>query len=75
MKIIKTRIKDLMVIKQDSFNDKRGFLRITHNEKILKKKSLYLNIAQILKKMLYEDFIFNINFYRLNMSMLLRVKF
>ena len=40
MKIIKTRIKDLMVIKQDSFNDKRGFLRITHNEKILKKKKV-----------------------------------
>ena len=38
MKIINTKIKGLIVVKQNNFKDKRGSLRITHNENILKKK-------------------------------------
>ena len=75
MKIITTKIKGLIVVKQNNFKDQRGSLRITHNENILKKKNLFLNIVRLQKKMHCEDFIFRINFYRLNMSMLLRVKF
>ena len=39
MQIINTKFKDLKIIKQDSFKDKRGFLRVTHNQKIIKKKN------------------------------------
>ena len=38
MKIIKTKIKDLLIIKQDNFKDNRGNLRIMYNDKKLKKK-------------------------------------
>ena len=34
MKIINTKFKGLKIIKQDSFKDKRGYLRITHNQKL-----------------------------------------
>jgi len=36
MKIIKTKFKGLLVIKQDNFPDKRGSLRIIYNQKIIK---------------------------------------
>jgi len=48
MKIINTGFKGLKIIKQDNFKDKRGNLRIIHNQKLLK-KNLYLSIAQIQK--------------------------
>ena len=40
MKIIKTSFKDLIIIKQISYKDQRGSLRITHNQKINKKKKI-----------------------------------
>ena len=51
MKIIKTKIKDLLIIKQKNNQDKRGSLRETFNKKILK-KILYLSIAPHQKPML-----------------------
>ena len=51
MKIFNTKFKGLKIVKQDSYKDKRGLLKVTHNEKIIKKKILYLNIAQFQKKM------------------------
>jgi dTDP-4-dehydrorhamnose 3,5-epimerase len=41
MKIIKTRFKGLKIIKHNTFYDKRGFLRITHNQKKLNKKFIF----------------------------------
>ena len=38
MKIIKTNFKDLLIIKQKKNNDKRGYLRETYREKLIKKK-------------------------------------
>ena len=38
MKIIKTNIKDLFIVKQKNNKDGRGLLRETHNQRILKKK-------------------------------------
>ncbi len=38
MKVIKTKIKDLLIIKQKNNFDSRGNLRETFNKKILKKK-------------------------------------
>jgi len=37
MKIINTKFKDLKIIKQDSFKDRRGSLRITYNHRSIKK--------------------------------------
>ena len=41
MKILKTKFKDLKIIKHKTFYDKRGFLRITHNQKIINKKFIF----------------------------------
>ena len=41
MKIIKTKIKDLLIIKQKNNTDKRGNLRETFNNKLLKKKFVF----------------------------------
>ena len=41
MKIIKTKIKDLLILKQKKNVDKRGSLRETFNKKILKKKFIF----------------------------------
>ena len=41
MKIVKTKIKDLLIIKQKNNPDKRGSLRETFNKKILKKNFVF----------------------------------
>ena len=41
MKIIKTNIKDLLIVKQRNNVDKRGSLRETFNKKILNKKFIF----------------------------------
>ena len=41
MKIYKTNIKDLLIIKQKNNIDKRGSLRETFNDKVLKKKFIF----------------------------------
>ena len=41
MKILKTQFKGLKIIKHKTFYDKRGFLRITHNQKKLNKKFIF----------------------------------
>ena len=49
MKIKKTKFKGLLIVKQKNNIDKRGSLRETFNNKILK-KNLFLNIVQLQKK-------------------------
>ena len=41
MKIIKTKIKDLLILKQKNNVDRRGSLRETYNKKILKKNFVF----------------------------------
>ena len=41
MKIFNTKFKDLKIIKHKSYKDKRGFLRVTHNQKKLNKKFIF----------------------------------
>ena len=41
MKIYKTKIKDLLVIKQKNNIDSRGSLRETYNKKLLNKKFVF----------------------------------
>ena len=38
MKIIKTKFKDLLIVKQKKNSDKRGYLRETYKENLIKKK-------------------------------------
>ena len=41
MKIINTKFKDLKIIIHKSYKDKRGYLRVVHNQQILKKKFVF----------------------------------
>ena len=41
MKIIKTKFKDLLIIKQKNNSDKRGSLRETFNKRILKSNFVF----------------------------------
>ena len=41
MKIYSTKFKDLKLIKHNAYKDKRGSLRVTHNNKIINKKFIY----------------------------------
>ena len=46
MKIIKTKFKNLLIIKQKNNIDRRGNLREIFNQKVLKKKILFSSIAR-----------------------------
>ena len=41
MKIIKTKIKDLLIIKKETYKDNRGYLRELYKEKALSKKFIF----------------------------------
>ena len=41
MKIIKTKIKDLVLVKTSIFKDKRGFFKEIYKKKILKKELIF----------------------------------
>jgi dTDP-4-dehydrorhamnose 3,5-epimerase len=41
VKIIKTRIKDLLIIKKETYKDKRGFLRELYKENLISKKFIF----------------------------------
>ena len=41
MKIIKTKIKDLLLVKTNIFKDKRGFFKEIEKKKILKQKFIF----------------------------------
>ena len=41
VKIIKTKIKDLLIIKKETYKDKRGFLRELYRENLLSKKFVF----------------------------------
>ena len=50
MKIVKTKFKDLKLVKQDVYKDKRGSLKIIHNEKIIKKREFIFEYCTTSKK-------------------------
>ena len=50
MKIIKTKFKDLLIIKQKNNLDNRGSLRETYNKRILKKSNFVFEYCTISKK-------------------------
>ena len=50
MQIINTKFEGLKIIKQDSFKDARGFLRIIHNQKLIKQKKFIFEYCTTSKK-------------------------
>ena len=51
MRAIKTKFKDLKLIKTKTFNDKRGFFKEVFQNKVEKKITLSLTACHIQKKM------------------------
>jgi len=62
MKITETKFEGLKIIKQNSFTDKRGTLRIIHNEKILKKNKFIFEYCTSSKKNALRGFHFQYKF-------------
>jgi len=52
MKVIKTKIKDLLIIKKKIFKDKRGSLREIYKENVLSKKFVFAIISKSKKNVL-----------------------
>ncbi len=50
MKLIKTKIKDLKLIKSSVFKDKRGFLRETYRKNLVSKQNFPFDIMSFSKK-------------------------
>ena len=50
MKILNTIFKGLKIIKQDSFKDKRGYLRITYSQLLMRKKNFIFEYCTNSKK-------------------------
>ncbi len=51
MKLLKTKIKDLQIIKTKIFKDRRGFLKEVFRENLIKNKKFIFNIMSFSKKM------------------------
>ena len=62
MKIINTKFKDLKIVKQDKFKDKRGYLRVTHNQKLIKKINFVFEYCTNSKKNSLRGFHFQYNY-------------
>jgi dTDP-4-dehydrorhamnose 3,5-epimerase len=62
MKIIKTKFKDLIILKQKNNIDKRGSLREIYNQKFLKKKKFVFEYCTISKKNSLRGFHFQYKF-------------
>ena len=65
MKIIKTKIKDLLIIKSKTFRDKRGSLRETYRKNIIG-KNFPFDIISSSKKNVIRGLHFQANFHKLN---------
>ena len=62
MKIVNTKFKGLKIVKQDSFKDKRGALRITHNQKFINQKNFIFEYFTNSKKNALRGFHFQYKF-------------
>ena len=61
MKIIKTKFKGLLILKQNNYMDKRGNLRVTYNKKQFKKNFIY-EYCTVSKKNVLRGFHFQTKF-------------
>ena len=62
MKVINTKFKDLKIIQQKKYEDKRGNLRVTFIKKIIKWNKLVFDYATISKKNVLRGFHFQSKF-------------
>jgi len=46
MRILKTKLKDLLIVKSEIFRDKRGFFKEAYKKKIIKKKLIFDCLSQ-----------------------------
>jgi len=74
MKIFNTKFKGLKIVKQDSYRDKRGLLKVTHNEKIIKKKNFIFEYCTISKKNALRGFHFQHKFQQVKYVSVLKGK-
>ena len=65
MKLVKTKIKGLLIVRSQVYKDKRGYLREVFRKDILN-KNFPFDIMSYSKKMFYGAFIFKVNFHKLN---------
>ena len=65
MKVFKTNFQDLPIIKSKSFKDNRGILRLTFDDRILKK--FPFEYSTISRKMCLEDFTYKQNLNKQNL--------
>ena len=66
MKLIKTIIPDLLILKSQIFEDKRGFLKESFRKDVLNRNFPFDIMSYIQKKMFYVDFIFKVNTHKQN---------
>ena len=74
MKIINTKFKDLKIVKQDKFKDKRGYLRVTHNQKLIKKINFVFEYCTNSKKNSLRGFHFQYNYQQAKYVSVLKCK-
>ena len=70
MKIYKTKINDLLIIKQKNNVDKRGSLRETYNKKFFNNKKFIFEYCTTSKKNVARGFHFQTKFFSFNIFLL-----
>ena len=73
MKVLKTKFKDLLIIKNNSFKDKRGKLRINYNKNIINKNFIY-EYAATSKKNVFRGFHYQTKFKQAKLITVLKGK-
>ena len=74
MKILKTKFKDLLIIKNQKFFDNRGSFREVLIEKEINKKFLF-TVVSISKKNVIRGLHYQKKIHRVNLLLSLKVKF
>ena len=74
MKLIKTKFKDLKIIKLKKNNDPRGYLAETYNKKLIGGKELVFDYKVISKKNIFRGFHFQYKFQQVKLISVLKGK-
>ena len=74
MKLIKTKFKDLKIIKLKRNNDSRGYLAETYNKKLIGGKELVFDYKVISKKNIFRGFHFQYKFQQVKLISVLKGK-
>ena len=74
MKLIKTKFKDLKIIRLKRNNDSRGYLAETYNKKLIGGKELVFDYKVISKKNIFRGFHFQYKFQQVKLISVLKGK-